>query len=127
MSFEDMVRLVSHYNIVYSDRKDKSDDELKARGYSPEIIKQLRSKQKSENYSPLESCGLRFMSDYRNCKYDLFMYVIQLHNLYQKGVLPFPGSASEQPGQIMDIFGLLDLLQLERQNRIAAQNQKAKK
>lgn len=118
LSFPDMVRIVAHFNTLYSDKKIKSDDELRQRGYNQAAIDALR-KQRQDGFITVESCGLRFKSAFHNTKYGLFGYLDQLYALYQKGVLPFPGSTSEQPGQIMEMFGLMDSLHIEKYNQEA--------
>lgn len=118
LSFDDMVRIIANYNTVYSDKKFKTDVELLSRGYTKEAIEALR-KQQQQSFSVLDSCGIRFKSAFHEIKYDLYSYVEQLYSLYQRGILPFPGSVSEQPGQIMEIFNVFDSLQIERHNKEA--------
>jgi hypothetical protein len=52
-----------------------------------------------------------------NFKYPYFSYVLNLYSQYKKGSLPFPGSVSEQPAKIIEIFNVLEQLELEQQEK----------
>jgi hypothetical protein len=61
---------------------------------------------------------LRFKRHLSNFKYPLFGYVITLFQNYERGVMPFEGSVSEQPAQLMDIFSLLEALKAEQETKL---------
>ena len=48
-------------------------------------------------------------------KYPWFNYSLVTYQAYQKGILPYPGSLSEQPAKIMEIMSTLQQLELEAQ------------
>ena len=39
---------------------------------------------------------------------------IEAYQMYQKGVLPFPGSMSEQPNKVIELFRVIDSHQSEK-------------
>ena len=62
------------------------------------------------NDSPLK----RVVNDieYSTCPGNTFnfqvYYVIQLYRKYQDGILPYPGSLTEQPAKVMEAFSVID-------------------
>ena len=78
----------------------------------------MKTSQKS-TMNELISCGLYFTGGLH--KYDLpfFSYLLTLYEKYKQGTLPFPGSMSEQPAQIVEIFQVFDQLDFEKQEKIA--------
>lgn len=124
LSYQDMVRIVAQYNTIYNGSKSVDDSVLMDRGYTAEQIAAMRN-QVTQAFSPVESCGLRFKSDFSKVEYPNFHYLMNLYHLYEKGCLPFPGSVSEQPAQIMEMFSIIQLLELERLNREAKEKRKS--
>jgi hypothetical protein len=116
--------LVANYNDDYDGTKNKPSTEASRRGYTPE---QLAAAQTSlgQKFNSVESCNLRFTKPFAHLKYDLLSYVLVLFENYEKGCLPFPGSASEQPAQIMEIFNILR--QLKHEVQVKAQHEQAKR
>ncbi len=57
--------------------------------------------------------GLHFTIPLENFKSDLINHALFLFENYERGVLPFPGSVSEQPAQIIEIFGVFQALKFE--------------
>jgi hypothetical protein len=115
LSFSDFVCIVGNYNHILEGSKPEVDPTLKARGYSDAAIEAAR---KSVIVSPTVSQGLRFTRHLSRYKYPLMSYVLTLLENYERGQLPFPGSVSEQPAQIMEIFALLQSLKHERDQRL---------
>lgn len=64
-----------------------------------------------------QTCGIVFKSDFSHVSYPHYDYVVNLYDAYKKGCLPFNGSTSEQPGQIMNIFVLLNNLYIETEDK----------
>jgi hypothetical protein len=111
LSVEDYVRIVANYNYLSSD-ENKTSNELNSRGYSEHQLA-LAADQIAERFSSVTSCGLRFTKPFGHLKYDFLNYVLILYENYERGALPFPGTASEQPAQIMEIFSSLRQLKHE--------------
>lgn len=109
----DFIKLVAKFHSLSSGQA-QSDALLEARGYSPEALAQ--TKEAIVNAFPgLETMGLMFRVPPSQFNFDCFDYVAILLGNYERGVLPFPGSVSEQPAQIMDIFATLQSLKFERE------------
>lgn len=51
------------------------------------------------------------------------MNYLEWHNKYEQGVLPFPGSMSEQPNKIIELFKMIDLY---KQDKMKQEIQKQK-
>jgi hypothetical protein len=52
------------------------------------------------------------------------MFVLNLFFQYEKGFLPFPGTVSDQPAKIMELFAVLTYLKAERQKELEEKAQK---
>ncbi len=52
------------------------------------------------------------------------MFLLHLFFQYERGFLPFPGSISEQPSKIIDIFSVFTYLKSERQKELDEKNKK---
>lgn len=63
------------------------------------------------------SCSLEFSKDFKEYpEYEHFNFVMMASHVYNKsGTLPFPGSLSEQPAQMMEILETLFELDAERE------------
>lgn len=70
-----------------------------------------------ENFTPVDFVGLRIKSDFSHVTYDNFDYVYDLYIGYKNGILPFEGSHSEQPAQVMQILSLLESMTIEMQTK----------
>ena len=77
-------------------------------------IKYLR---KSMGALAQSSCGMQFDKDYKEYpEYNHFNFVMMASHVYNKsGTLPFPGSLSEQPAQMMEVLEVLFELDAERE------------
>ncbi len=121
-SYEDLVSLVANYNDLINGEKHKASSAVENRGYSPEVLAHATKKFAAE-FKAVESVGLRFTKPFDHFKYDLIGYVLTLFENYERGSLPFAGSVSEQPAQIMDIFSVLQQLKHE----VKSKSQETKK
>jgi hypothetical protein len=123
LSNYDCICLVAHYNDAYDGEKNRVAPALAARGYTAEQLAQADTRL-VERFNPVESCGIRFTRPFGNLKYDALGYVLKLFDGYERGCVPFPGSVSEQPAQIMEVFGVLKQLkqEVETKARASAQN-----
>lgn len=65
-------------------------------------------------FKEFTSCGIRFVKPLDELKFDSIGYILTLFENYEKGLLPFSGAVSDQPGQIMEIFLILNSIKRER-------------
>jgi len=108
-----MINLVGHYN--RTTRSVGMEDGLEQRGYTKEQIQALRDQMKQVGKSVYESCGISFETDLSDYEYEYFDYMIELSNNYEKGVMPFKGSYSDQPAQIIEGLHVMEQLKYESQ------------
>jgi hypothetical protein len=113
LSTVEFINIVGHYHTLASGYSDNS-NELEARGYSPEAIAQVK-RLKDGGFEGLKTVGLYFKRPPYNFTSDILHYALTLFENYERGVLPFPGSLSEQPAQILEIFSVLRALRNERE------------
>jgi hypothetical protein len=106
--------LVAHYNSISNKDKYEVSSAVKSRGYSPEVLAKTKSKF-AEKFNSVESCGIRFTKPFGNIEFENFDYFLTLFQQFERGHLPYPGSVSEQPAKVIEIFSVLKLLQLERE------------
>ena len=113
-----------------SDQPDTIDPRLLNRGFTKEQLDALRqgAEQRVES-NEIVSLNTRITGDLGRFNYNLFDYVINLYHVYNKaGTLPYPGSTSEQPAKIIEIFNTIEQLYLEqRQQEIAKQEKESKR
>jgi hypothetical protein len=114
LTTDEFINFVGHYHALAGSQTSVDDGTLIAKGYSPEAIAELR-KQVTKRSAGLKSLGLHFIASLTNFKSDIMNYSLMLFQNYERGVLPFPGSFSEQPAQIIEIFGVLQALKWERE------------
>jgi hypothetical protein len=75
--------------------------------------------------SEIISLNIHFKCNLDRFNVSYFEFVIVAFEAYNKnGVLPYPGSLSDQPNKIIEIFNVLDSLKLEREQRAFEQQQK---
>lgn len=117
LSDHDFVQIVAHYNDIANGSRTKISSSALDRGYSPEVLEQAKNRF-AEKFSPVTSCNLRFTKPFDHIRYSYMDLVLTLFSNYEKGVLPFPGSASEQPAQIFEIFSVLSALKHEAEMRV---------
>ena len=88
------------------------DPEIYKRNYSPEALKALEAAA-LRDFNPIKSQGLLFEAPFERFQCRNMSYALQLFQQYEAGNLPFPGSVSEQPAQIIEIFNTLAALKVE--------------
>ena len=108
----DRACLVAKYNSNY--KRETIDPKIFDRGYSEERLKYLR---KTLGNTVNISCSIEFNKDFKDYPdYEHFNFIMFANHVFTKsGTLPFPGSLSEQPSQIMEIFETLFELDMERE------------
>lgn len=82
---------------------------------------------KHQDKGPAEiiSCKLCIKGSLAKFEYPYFDYVSTLFYKYKEnGMLPFPGSLSEQPAKIIEIFEVLSQLDFERQQKLVKEQQR---
>lgn len=123
MSDFDRACLIAKYNSLY---KRESIDPKIFENRTEAEIKYLR---KSMGDLQQVSCNMQFDKDYKEYPdYEHFNFVMMASHVYNKaGTLPFPGSLSEQPAQIMDILEVLFELDAEREADARRKVEKEKK
>lgn len=80
--------------------------------------------------TPIEiiSLNVHFKKGVDSFNVDYFNFVIAAFDIYDKhGVLPYPGSLSEQPNKIIEIFNVLSSLKQERDQRTLEDQQREQK
>ena len=121
MTDNEYVTIVGHYN--RSLQGSEIDPRLLTRGFTEEQLKQIKRKSKSK--SEIISCNLHIKGNLDKFDYPYFSYVLKLFDKYSNhGVLPFPGTHSEQPSKILEIFDLLEALDLERKEAQQREHEK---
>jgi hypothetical protein len=120
----DRACLVAKYNSNY--KRETVNPEIFKKGYTEAQIKYLR---KSLGKTMNVSCDIEFTKEYNEYPdYYHFNFVMTTYHTWNKsGACPFPGSVSEQPGQIMDIFDLLFQLDMEREEDMRRKAEKDRK
>lgn len=61
-----------------------------------------------------------------NLVQDGMFHWIVLHRQFQKGVLPYPGSLSEQPAKVLELFELIDSFKIQQAEEEEKRKQKPK-
>jgi hypothetical protein len=114
--------LIGHYNKVTLDKK--IDPRLLSRGYTQEALEQMKLKM-AKLPSEIISLDLHFKRGIEDISIEYFGYVVTLFDLYHRhGVMPYPGSFSEQPAKIVEIFQVLDALRSEREQKLHEEQQR---
>ena len=114
------ISLVSNYHVT---EKDDERSALESRGYKKEQIDYILKKKPKESF---RSLNIEFSNKTR-LRYEYFLYCLILHDNYKRGILPFPGSMSDQPNKIIEIFLVLDQLQQEAEEKMRKKIQKENK
>jgi hypothetical protein len=116
LSLEDYVLIVGHFNHLTSGSKSEIDPRLAAKGYSPEALAAAQ-KSSSRAFSPVTSQNVKFKRHLSHFKYPLMGYLLSLHECYENGTLPYPGSVADQPAVAMEAIGLISALKQEHESR----------
>jgi hypothetical protein len=111
----DFINLVGNYHAL-SNGKPDIDPIIESR-YPPEVLAQV-IQNKKKTFGELITLGLKFTVPPSQFEYEHMHYVLTLFENYDKGQLPFPGSVSEQPAQIMQIFNVIDALRQEQRKKL---------
>jgi len=117
LSVNNFVRLIASYNSLMSGSENRTSPELESRGYSADAIAHAK-KAFLKSFVPVTSCGLKFSRPFEHLEFKSLSYVLMLNENYERGCLPFPGSVSEQPAQIMEIFSILRQLKFEVETKL---------
>lgn len=125
LSAVEYILLVGQYNHILSGGKEEIDPAISNRGYTPAQLEVLKKNKRSN--TDVRSCGVRFTTHLSRFKYPLFGYVSACFQNYERGLLPYPGSVSEQPNKIIEIFNVLSTVRLEHEKRIADEHAKKAK
>ena len=98
------------------------DPAIYERGYTEAQIKIMEERAKKEHsFDTFKSVNLLFTGSIDKYEYDQLGYVLTLFRQSKVGNLPFRGSTSEQPAQIIEIFGVLEQLEFEANQKAQAE------
>lgn len=117
VSFAERVVLTGHYYSVISGAQ-KEEQTLKQRNYPAHMLAAL----KTAKHPVSEIAGLRFNVPTTRFEYPLLAYLLTLTENYERGVLPFPGSLSEQPSKVIELIEIIQLVRMEYQNKQQKEN-----
>lgn len=98
---------------------------LKKRPNSEQAIRTFKLRNSCDSVSETvkqEVNSLRFYNCYCNHLDYSFNHLIEIHSKYEQGILYYPGSLSEQPNKLIDIFNLISQLKEEEKIKQAKQN-----
>lgn len=106
-----MACLVAKYNSLY---KRETIDPKIFKNCTEDQIKYLR---KTMSGNVQQSCNIEFTKEFKEYpEYEHFNFVMMASHVFSKaGTLPFPGSLSDQPAQIMDILDTIFELDNEQE------------
>lgn len=104
----EFVCLVAHFNTLVGESNQTSNAEFDSR-YTPAQITEMK-RSRAKTFNPITSCNLRFTRPFEYLKFQSFGYVLTLYDNYKRGCLPFPGTVSEQPAKIIEIFSIIQKL-----------------
>lgn len=125
LSIYEYVSLIGHYCKVTLDKK--IDPRLLSRGYTEEALEQMKLKM-AKLPTEVISLDVHFKRGIEHISIEYFGYVLTLFDIYHRqGVLPYPGSMSEQPAKIIEIFQVLDELRIERETKLQEEQQREAK
>jgi len=120
LSDVEYVQIIANYN-----NADKDDEEqvLRDRGYSEDKIRYVLKDKQGTSY---KSLNVVFHTT-KLYKYPRFTYIYGAYTAYKNGILPTPGSFSEQPAKLIDIFNTLQQLEFEAKEAAQKALQKKRK
>ena len=118
LSTFEYAQIVGNYKTI--DSKDK-ELEYRERGYSEQQIKLLKKQNKINVFSALD---LQF-TNVDKVTYPLFGFIITSFMAYNKhGILPFDGPLANQPSKIIEVFEVLEALQIEKETQLRREMEK---
>jgi hypothetical protein len=114
------VQLVANWNYLIKQRQyDCANKTYKMKEVQAEAFRNRNGCGFRIQKKPRQTVGiLNFHSCFCDHLHDQFGYLLLLHDRYQNGLLPFPGSISEQPNHIIEIFNVLDGLKTDYQKEL---------
>lgn len=119
------ISIIGHYNKLTLDKQ--VDPRLLSRGYSEQALEEMKSKM-SKLPSEVISLDLHFKSGIEQFEYEYFGFLVTSFDAYDRlGILPYPGSFVEQPAKIIELFGIVEQLKTERQNKQQEEHNKEMK
>lgn len=122
LSTFEMANLIGAYYKLGS--KPRIDPHLLARGYTPEQIAAL-DKSIITKQNNINCCGIKITGDLDQFNEpSLNFYLPAFHSFDEKGINPFPGSYSEQPSKIIDIFDILAQIKLDETQKIQREHER---
>lgn len=74
-------------------------------------------KHKQINNEFIVSAGLKISGDIKRFEYPYFGFILSAFQQFENGTLPFNGSYSDQPSQILEIFEVLTQLKFETEEK----------
>jgi len=120
MNLYDYITISAHYNYF---TEDKFNCQEKIRQFAPRAGYERAKKMVEDANGCNEiSKNIKYTIDnigYKSClcnfKNPNMEYYFTLYNMYDKGILPFPGSVIEQPNKIIEILNFIKVLQSKRE------------
>lgn len=110
----DHITIAAHYTALLRNEKD-SEKQLVNRNYPEHMIAAAK---KNVRFPDVRIGGLVFTVPITRFKHPLLHYLITLLENYERGSLPFPGTISEQPSQVIEMLSLMQFLRSEHQQYI---------
>lgn len=121
LTFVEYAKIVATYN--NSVGQGLMDQTLLDKGYTPAQIDALYAK----NKQTLKSLNLILKPGFEKLEFQNFDFYYNLFSQYEKGILPYPGSLVDQPNKIIEVFGVLQSLNLEYEKRNREEQQREAK
>jgi hypothetical protein len=125
VSLFEYISIIGHYNKLVLDKK--VDPRLLSRGYSEQALAELKNKM-GKLPSEVISLDVHFKTGVEQYNIEYFGYIMTTFDAYDRlGILPHNGSFSDQPAKIIEIFGILEQLKLERQKQYQDEHEREMK
>lgn len=113
VSFYERSLIVGQYNSYFQDND--IDPRLLSKGLTEQQIQQIRNRMGKKEVVSLD---LRFTKDLKLFKHPKFDFLYQLYDAWSShNTLPFKGSFTDQPSQILEYFTIFDQLKYEQDKR----------
>ena len=117
ISVAEMIFIKGHFTDLNYVRCENSVDKMVQAGYDYDIaLKTIQEKNKCKTVSKdavQQIDNLKFYTCTCNYRYPLMSWLIQCVDGWEKGILPYNGSLSDQPAKIMDAIYLLQRLKID--------------
>jgi hypothetical protein len=115
LSEYDFINLCANYLAILRNEQD-NESELIARGYTKQQLAAVKKPLK--RHHAVNIFNLKFTKPLTDFRYSLLNYVCVLFENYEKGNLPYEGTISEQPAQIIEIFQVIKSIRYEHQKAV---------